>query len=227
MKLRTEEVKFKNGKTITITQETWNISMCLSEMRRKAVENPLDDRRLQYFRDELYSLLVSPASGDTLPSLEEAYAMLKDSPEDLDEWYKAVQRINPAWFAWLQHHDSEMVTFIDETSLVVVDANVPSGIMKIRDLENDPGPPDRPLVEGLESEIFKTVFYPKLAACSAGKVPDRLEAQNWPTEELNKWYDAVNRVNPQWFKPLIDLKNEVDAQAAQAEIKKKRKRQRK
>lgn len=220
MKLRTEEVKFKDGKTITITQETWSISMRLSEARRKAAENLLDDRRLQYFRDEIYSLLSSPASGDEVPSLEKAYAMLKDSPEDLDEWYKAVQRINPGWFEWLQHHDQEMVTFIDETSLVVVDANAPSGIMKIRDLENDPGPVDRPLVEGMETEIFKTIFYPKLAACSVGQVPDRLEAQNWPTEELNKWYEAVNRVNPQWFKPLIDLKNEVDQ--ATIAIKKKR-----
>jgi hypothetical protein len=220
MKLRTEEVKFKNGKTITITEETWNISMLLSEGRRKSVDNPLDDRRLQYFRDEIYIVLFSPASGDNVPSLEEAYLLLETSPEDLNEWFKVVQRINPGWFAWLQHHDSEMVTFSDETSLVVEDANVPTGIMRIRDLENDPGPADRPLVEAetVESEIFKTVFYPKLAACSAGQVPDRLDAQNWPTAELNKWYEAVNRVNPQWFKPLIDMKAEVDAQ----EIKKKK-----
>lgn len=219
MKLSTEEFKLKNGNIITITQETWNISMRLSELRRKAGDNPLDDRRLQYFRDEIYSLLIPPASGDNIPSLEDAYAMLENSPEHLNEWYRVVQRINPGWFQWLQHHDDELVNFSDGTSLVVVDANVPSGIMKIRDLENDPGP----ATENLETEIFKTVFYPKLAACSAGQVPSRLDAQNWPTVELNKWYEAVNRVNPQWFKPLVDLKNEADAQ----EIKKKRKRQRK
>jgi hypothetical protein len=39
-----------------------------------------------------------------------------------------------------------------------------------------------------------------------------------PTEETNKWYEAVCRVNPHWFKPLLDLKAEVDAQ----EIKKKK-----
>jgi hypothetical protein len=214
MKLRTEEVKFKNGKTITITQENWDVSMMLSEEQRKAAENPLENKRLQYFREKLYPVLFAPSSGD-VPAMDEVYAMLETSPDDLNEWYKAVQRINPGWFQWLHHHDSEAVTFSDETALYVVDANVPVGIMKIRDMEEIAQ--DHP-ADSVIKQIFRSTFYPKLAACSFGEVPDEESARLMPTEETNKWYEAVCRVNPHWFKPLLDLKAEVDAQ----EIKKKK-----
>ena len=235
MKLRTEEVKFKNGKTITITQENWSISMTLSEERRKAIEKPLEDKRLQYFREEIYPLLYSPASGNA-PSLEAAYAMIGTAPDDLDEWYRAVQRLNPGWFQWLQHHDSEKVVFsiyqdlyivdgnepkedlsFEEHTIYVIDGNVPSGFMKIRDLENSMSRSD----EDTKAQIFRLVFYPKLAACSIGDVPSVEEARDaMPTQELNKWYEAVCRVNPHWFKPLQDLQAESEAET----LKKKRKR---
>lgn len=219
MKLRTEEVKLKNGKTITITEENWAISMTLSEERRKAIEKPLEDGRLQYFREEIYPLLSAPASGD-VPSLEAAYAMVEDAPAELDEWYEAVQRINPNWFQWLQHHDTEKVVFSDESSLYVTDGNVPSGFMKIRDLENSTPLND----EDTRAQIFRMVFYPKLAACSIGDVPSVIEARDaMPTDELNKWYEAVCRVNPHWFKALQDLQVESEAET----LKKKRRRPRK
>jgi hypothetical protein len=192
--------------------------MTLSEERRKSFIDPLEDKRLQYFREEIYPLLFSPASGD-VPSLEDAYAMIGTAPDDLDEWYRAVQRLNPGWFQWLQHHDSELVKFEDNTSLIVLDGNVPSGFMKIRDLESSIPSND----EDTKAQIFRLVFYPKLAACSTGGVPSVEEARSMPTDQLNLWYEAVNRVNPHWFKALQDLQAESEAET----IKKKRRRPRK
>ena len=216
MKLRTEEVRLKNGKTIVITEENWDVSMTLSEERRKSLEDPLEDKRLQYFREEIYPLIFAPASGD-VPAMNEAYAMVENSPEEINEWYRAVQRINPIWFEWLQHHDSEQVVFSDESVLYVTDGNIPSGFMRIWDLEHM-----EPIRDSdTKTQIFQFVFYSKLAACSIGSVPSIDEARLMPTAELDKWYAATNRVNPHWFKAMQDLKTETDAETLKKKARKR------
>lgn len=193
--------------------------MLLSEMQRHVLEDPpLVDRRAQYFREKIYPVLFAPSSGD-VPALEEAYAMLDKNSQDLDRWYMAVQRINPGWFVDVLHRPEEEVTFRDESKLVIHDGNVPTYMMRIRDLEE---------IEAdsadLNTHVFRSVFYPKLAAAATGDVPDVESARLMPTIELNKWYEAVGRVNPQWFKPLEDLKAQADA--AETLKKKRRKRTR-
>ena len=219
MKLNTKEYTFKDGKAIVISQESWDVSMTLSEEQRKAVDSPLDDKRMQFFREKIYPVLFAPASGD-VPSMEESYAMLETNPADLDGWYKTCQIINPTWFTHTRHNESEEVVFSDGSTVTVNDGNVPSAIMRIRDLEEYAG--EHP-AENLIGQVFRSTFYPKLAACSSGDVPDEDTARKMPTVETNKWYEAVNRVNPQWFQSLHDLKDQVDAE----QIKKKRKRPRK
>ena len=221
MILRFKKFTLKDGRVIEVFEQNWDISMTLSEEMRKASIDPLPDKRKQYFREEIYPVLFAPTSGD-VPTLDEAYAMLEHdkSSEDLDGWYKIVQTVNPDWFSNLTHNKPETVTFSDRSKLTVRDANVPSGIMMIRDLEElAQGQP----ADALVKQVFRLTFYPKLAACSRGDVPGEEEARTMPTAELNKWYEAVNRVNPHWFQPLQKLKEEADAEA----LKKKRKRPRK
>lgn len=193
--------------------------MTLSEEQRKAVETPFEDNRLQYFREKIYPVLFAPSSGD-VPDLAEAYQMLETMPDQLDRWYMSVQRINSEWFTYLDHNAEEEVIFSDGTKLMVHDGNVPSAIMRIRDLEQEAQ--DKPH-DDLKKQVFRATFYPKLAACSnGGSVPDEETARTMPTAETNMWYESVCRVNPHWFQVLHDLKKEVDAQ----ELKKKRKRAR-
>lgn len=219
-KLKTEEITFSNGKHLTISQENWDISVTLSEEQRKAAENPLEDKRLQYFREKIYPVLFAPSSGD-VPDLNEAYRMLETAPIDLDRWYMTVQEVNSGWFSYLNHNPEEEVVFSDGTKLMVHDGNVPTAIMRIRDLEE--AAQDKPY-DDLKKQIFRSTFYPKLAACSnGGNVPDEETARTMPSIETNIWYEAVNRVNPHWFQAMHELKKEVDA----VQLKKNKKRQRK
>lgn len=193
--------------------------MTLSEEQRKANDKPLDDKRKQYFRAVIYPAMFAASEGD-VPTTDEAYAMLETSPADIDGWYKVVQQVNPEWFSYLNHNPSEEVVFSDGTKVLVSDGNVPTALMRLRDLEENA---ELHPAETVIRHVFRSTFYPKLAACSSGDVPDEDTARSMPTIETNKWYEAVNRVNPHWFKALHELKAAADAE----ELKKKRKRPRK
>ena len=219
MKLLTEVLTFENKKKLTVSQSNWDISMTLEEEQRKALENPNEDKRLQYFREKIYPVIFSPSSGN-VPGLEEAYRMIENAPGDLDKWYLAVQKLNPEWFTWHNHNLTEEIVFSDKSKLLVVDGNVPTGIMRIRDLEEYAQ--ENPL-DDLKKQVFRMQFYPKLAGCSLGDVPDEETARTMPTAEINRWYEAVNRVNPHWFAGLLELSKEAQA----AQLKKKAKRPRK
>jgi hypothetical protein len=218
MKLRTGTVELSDGRTLTVTQENWDISMRLADEQRKALADPLEDTRKQYFREKLYPVLFASSSGD-VPSLDQAYAMLDSlqQEKDLNSWYRAVQDVNPDWFTYLNHNDDEVVKFSDGSKLTVHDGNTPAGIMRIRDLEEAA---TQSPIDDLNKQVFRATFYPKLAACSTGDVPDEEAARTMPTVETNKWYEAVNRVNPHWFAALHELKAEVDKE----QLKKKRRK---
>ncbi len=220
--LHTEELDLGHGEKITVSEENWDISMRMSEAQRLAPENPLPDKRLQYFRERIYPFLSSCSSGD-VPSLEEAYGMLGNQKEvHLDGWWKMVQRINPDWFKYTAHQPTERVVFSDRSELDVFDGNVPSVIMKLRDMEE--ASIENP-VDDLNTQVFRAVFYPKLAACSRGAVPDEATTRLMPIADTNRWYETANRVNPHWYQPLIDM--QVEAQKQNETIKKKRTRPRK
>lgn len=195
--------------------------MRLSELQRKSTENPLEDAGLQIFRERLYPVLSAPASGD-VPSLEEAYQMLGSDDKGLDLWYRTVQTVNPEWFSYKAHPESVKVAFSDGTEITVMDGNTPSAIMRLALLEREAQ--DHPL-EDVSAQIFRSGFYPKMAACSAGAFPNEQEARKLPTNELNKWYAAAKQVNPHWFEALDQL-SEAAKEAAQADEIKKNKRKR-
>lgn len=222
MLLKTAKVKFSGGRNVIISEENWDVSMRLSEEQRMAKEKPIEDERLQYFREKIYPVLIACSTGD-VPTLDEAYDMVSSdkTSKDIDTWYKAVQTVNPGWFSYLNHNAPETVIFGDKSKLVVSDGNVPSGIMRIRDLEDTAT--KQPLPE-LSKQVFRATFYPKLAACSTGDVPDEETARTMPTKETNRWYEAVCRVNPHWFAALLELKAEADAAEKAEELKKKRRK---
>src|SRR3990167_2309609 len=173
MKLRIEKFLFSDGQTIEVSAENWDISMALNEAQRQAKKKPLEDARLQYFRENIYIVLASCSSGP-VPDLSTAYAMLETNPADLDGWYRLVQEINAGWFAFHDHNPDETVIFSDETKLMIRDGNLPSVIVKLWDMEA--WAQANPLPE-IHKQVFRSTFYPKMAACSSGQVPEEEAAR--------------------------------------------------
>ncbi len=68
-------------------------------------------------------------------------------------------------------------------------------------------------------QYFRLNVYPKLAGCSTGDVPDMETAGKMPSSELNKWYRAAHRCNPDWFAMFDQPKNPTPAQVAEQEKK--------
>lgn len=56
-----------------------------------------------------------------------------------------------------------------------------------------------------KKQLFREAFYPKLAACASGDVPDEETARALPSAELDLWWSAVREVNPEWFTKLDEL----------------------
>lgn len=221
--LTVSEIALKNGRRIQVSAENWDISMRLLEMQRKAGEDRLPDSRMQLFSERLYPTLAAPAEGD-VPTLEEAVKMLDDDPEGLDLWYRAVQRVNPDWFTYTGHGKAVKIEFSDGSKVTVSDGNAPAAIMRLAELEElARSNPD----DNLSIQVFRTGFYPKMAACSSGQVPTEDEARKFPTAELNKWYNAAKQVNPHWFEALEQLSEEAKALAEADKLKKNKRRRRK
>lgn len=73
----------------------------------------------------------------------------------------------------------------------------------------------RPLTaDELNRQFFRKNLYPKLAACSEVLEPDGYvipaadECYQWPSTEMNKWYAACERANPNWFAPFRQITDE-------------------
>jgi hypothetical protein len=92
----------------------------------------------------------------------------------------------------------EVVKFRDGTKLTVTEANWAVSI-RLQELEEQAT--KNPL-EDIKQQTFGLMVYPKLAACSSGKVPTIQEAFEMPSVELDKWFYAAKRMNPDWFPDL-------------------------
>ena len=96
--------------------------------------------------------------------------------------------------------NSEVVKFRDGTELTVTEANWAITI-KLQELEEQAG--KNPLGD-VTQQTFNLVVYPRLLACSSSTspVPSLQEAFDMPSSELDKWFFAVRRMNPDWFAGL-------------------------
>ena len=112
---------------------------------------------------------------------------------------------------------TETVEFRDGTKITVSEATWMIS-MKLQNLQEQAG--KEPLTDPNE-EIFHTLVYPKLASCSTGDVPDYATAKDWPSSELDKWYFAVRRVNPDWFAPDI-AEAGTEAESAEKNLNEKK-----
>ena len=91
---------------------------------------------------------------------------------------------------------TETVTFRDGTTLTVMEANWAVSI-KLTDLEEQARQNPHP---DAVTQKLKSNVYPKLAACSLGEhIPTLEETAAMPSRELDKWFLAVKRMNPDWF----------------------------
>jgi len=106
---------------------------------------------------------------------------------------------------------SEVVRFRDDSELVVTEATWPVA-MHLQELQEHA---EANPLEDTVSQIFNVVIYPKLAACSTGAVPDLETALSMPSTEVDKWYFAVKRINPDWFEALEKMSEEMIARAAE------------
>jgi hypothetical protein len=112
----------------------------------------------------------------------------------------------------------EVVKFRDGTKVTVTEANWAVS-MKLQELEEQAT--KNPL-EDSKLQTFNLVLYPKLLACSSGKVPSLQEAIDMPSSELDRWYFAVKRMNPDWFVPSAPPATDVKAGEAPLEKKEKK-----
>jgi hypothetical protein len=94
---------------------------------------------------------------------------------------------------------TRVVEFRDGTKITVSEANYPITLRleKLQEEANQATPHPDPA-----RQLFNLAIYPKLAACSTGKVLSEEDAFLMPTTEQDKWYQAVREMNPAWFVQL-------------------------
>jgi hypothetical protein len=122
----------------------------------------------------------------------------------------------------------EVVEFRDGSKITLSESDWPMS-MRLSELENEISLRS---FDDPKNQLFAVVFYPKMAACVTSEpVPglDEVLPTNgntgWPLTELNKWYEAARRVNPDWFAGLDQIGEA--APKSEEEIKKKTRRNRK
>ncbi len=123
---------------------------------------------------------------------------------------------------------SEKLEFRDGTSLTVSEATwlEDTKLLELEDQARLVNDAETKAAEGRELtrleqkvQFFRLNIYPKMAACSTGDVPSEEEARSMPSSELNHWYAACKRVNPDWFSVFEQNMNQTAEQLA-AEQKK-------
>jgi len=222
---RQKAYQFQQGPQIIAWESSWDIDMARSAIeqdarQQKAKLNGQGDPELLYFHEMIYAPLAACSTGD-VPSVEVAFHL---SPDDLDGWFEAVREVNADWFEE-SRTKPETVELRDGSTITVLPADVPSILMKLHRLESEAE--KGPQADSVSAETFRLIYYPKLAACSTGDVPTMNEARaEWPTSELDKWYQAARRVNSRLFLPLeeIALANQKASQDDQKKRDKPRRR---
>ncbi len=123
---------------------------------------------------------------------------------------------------------SEKVEFRDGTSLTVSEATwlEDTKLLEYEDAARLTNDVELKKAEGrtlsrIEQKVqfFRLNIYPKLAACSSGDVPSEEEARQMPSSELNRWYAACKRVNPDWFSVFEQAMNQTAEQLAEEQKK--------
>jgi hypothetical protein len=216
------------GLSLVIWESSWETSMARSAMevearkQREALSDPKDPAVLDllFFQEKIYATLAACSTGD-VPTVEQAYQL---PPDVWDAWFEAARAVDPDSFID-ERAEPETVTFRDGSSVTVHPAYLPSAMMKVYQLdqEAEQGPAD----EAVSAVTFRVLYYPKLAGCSTGDVPTLEQARSeWPTVELDRWYAAARRVNPELFLPLEELALANQQKAEQAQKKRPRSRSR-
>lgn len=195
-----------------ILHATWDLSMLRADLEEQFSLKPPEDKVLAYFAKEIYAGLT--ACTYPMATLEEAYAM---KPSEWDEWFLEARKVNPSWFDESELTE-ESVTFSDGKKITVRSMR-PSTLMKREALDAD-AQAGKPL-ENVRRELFRAVYYPKLAGCSVGNVPEESYARSIMTmEDLELWYAAAKRQVPSWFATLEEIAAQNKAGAKEESEKK-------
>lgn len=140
---------------------------------------------------------------------------MTDKPDHPDPWLPRWKSANPFFDNSMLNR--EKVKFRDGSDLIVYEENqvIAEYIIELeQEADNNPHP-------DAARQLFRKVFYSKLIACSAGDVPTDEQARMMPAVELNKWIEAVRRINPNWF---VNLDNALSQMSDDEKKRKPRKR---
>lgn len=210
------------GKSLVISENDWDMSRKLSrltEEEEKSVNGGTS--ALDFFRKNFYPILAAPASGE-VPDAFQAFSL---SRQELDLWYCTVWKLNSDWFTIAYTEDplrTMDVVFRDGSTVTVQESRgLPSYMLRLAELENDAivNPS-----EDADMQLFRLVFYPKMAACVVkGDIPPAEVLRKYPTREINKLYEAAAQLNPDWFDELSGLSEEARAALKEKERAEKKK----
>jgi hypothetical protein len=187
----------------------------------KAKANGNGDPALFFFWEEIYAGLAACSTGD-VPDVNKAYQLLQDHPEQIDAWYQLARGVT----GWYEPGEltEQAVALSDGTSITCLSMRPSVSMRRFRlDLEVEKQEP----LPNARKEVFRLIYYPKLAGCSIGNVPSMDEARSqWGEDELQGWYDAARVVIPEWFLSLEELAQRNQTRADEAHKKKSRPRRR-
>lgn len=226
-----KDFTFSDGRTITIQGRSLEVTFTREAIEEQAREdrtrlNGSGDPALLFFQESIYSMLAAASMGN-VPNVLDAFQL---PPTDWDNWRLAVAEIIPDWF---RHPEYQEETIKVGGRGITVLSNRPSVLMRLFQLETEATnrqaastPPESTEEFSLrlhaKKENFRTIAYPRMAACSTGDVPTVEQAlQEIPEEDLSAWYNAARRMIPEWF---VDLEEAALKNQEAAEVKKKRRR---
>lgn len=235
-----------NSKTITLNNEPRIISeasvdvsyFLFPDLDEWAKKEAGDDEILEFFARTYYPNLA--ACTQPMPTLLEAYSL----NGSLDSWYDAVREVNPDIFDNTEFTEEE-VEFSDGKKITVRsirpsvllkrvtlenEARKASPVLETENKEDDPetnksDKENKPVIN-IRAEKFRLIYYPLLAGCSFGDVPDYPTALAMSPTDKQLWYNAAHRQVYNWFMSHEQIA-ERNLEASQELDKKKSKRVRK
>ena len=198
-----------NGTPRIISEASVDVSYFLfPDLDAWAKKEAGDDVILEFFAKSIYPNLA--ACTQPMPSLQEAYNL----NGSLDGWYNVVREVNPDTFDTSEFSEEE-IEFSDGRKITVKSIR-PSVILHRVKLEDEAA--KGVTLENLRNEVFRKAYYPLLAGCSFGDVPDFATALAMSAEDRQVWYQAARRQIPNWF-----LTNEQIAESNLQSKKKEKK----
>lgn len=101
-----EEVRFRDGTTLVVSEENWLTGVKLLRLQKAAKdsEKRYDDLEREYFRLFTYPRLLAAVIEGTPPPEEEAIMM---PASELGKWYDPVKKLNPHWFGSSEEDDDK------------------------------------------------------------------------------------------------------------------------